>query len=172
MNEEQLKTLFYFSLLEAKKSPDTSTQNGAVLIFEPDNSILEPRIFARGYNRPPHKIKIQDKHLARPQKYFYFEHAERNVIFDAVRKGISTVGSIMICPWFSCADCARAIVEAGIKTVIGLERKDNMSNEKWNESIIVGNEILDDCNVERQYINFGDYKFGIQLLRNGKLEEF
>ena len=159
--------LIKIALLEAKKSPDHSTQNGAIIVKENDKTII-----GLGYNRPPYELNWEDeKYQTRPQKYFYFEHAERNAIFNAVRKGNSTVGSTIVCPWLACADCARAIIEAGIKKIISIPRL-NMTNNRWDESITVGDEMLKDCGIIREDFDIKDHKFGIQLLRNGKLMEF
>jgi dCMP deaminase len=61
---------------------------------------------------------------ARPLKYQFVEHAERNAIFNAARIGVKTEGcwafmNFMPTP---CADCARALIQAGIVKIIGSDR--------------------------------------------------
>ena len=48
----------------------------------------------------------------------------------------------MVAPWAACADCARAIVKAGIPLVVRSKRMQEASPPRWLESIAVGDEIL------------------------------
>lgn len=45
------------------------------------------------------------------------EHAERNAIYWAARRGIATLNTILYCTDSPCIACSRAIVQAGIKRV-------------------------------------------------------
>jgi deoxycytidylate deaminase len=66
------------------KSKDESTQIGAVIVGI-DNEIL-----STGYNSFPRGMDDSKKERQeRPEKYFWFEHAERNVIYNAARIGVS-----------------------------------------------------------------------------------
>jgi dCMP deaminase len=74
-------------------------------------------IRATGYNGLPRKI------LAHPEprhsrengeKYLWYEHAERNAIYNLARAGVSALGCRMYVDSFPCADCARAIIQSGI----------------------------------------------------------
>jgi dCMP deaminase len=47
------------------------------------------------------------------------EHAERDAIYKAAFVGMQTEGATLYVPWFACADCARAIIAAGITRVVG-----------------------------------------------------
>ena len=74
------------------------------------------KIVSTGYNSFPRGI---DDNVAerqeRPEKYFWFEHAERNAIYNAARIGVSTKGCTMFLTCdIPCADCARGIINAGI----------------------------------------------------------
>lgn len=97
----------------ALHSKDASTQVGALLIG-PDG---EGGPF--GYNGAPRGCAAdEDDRQERPEKYFWFEHAERNVIYTAARTGFRTVGCMLVITHPPCMDCARAIVQAGIKHVV------------------------------------------------------
>jgi len=91
------------------KSKDNNTKIGVVLVGK-NNEIV-----STGYNSFPRGIN--DDVLERqekPEKYFWFEHAERNCIYNAARIGVSTLGTTMYMTCgISCADCARAIISAG-----------------------------------------------------------
>jgi dCMP deaminase len=98
----------------AKKSKDTSTKVGC-LIVGPDNEIR-----GNGYNGMPRGIddNILDRH-ERPTKYKWFEHAERNAIYNCARVGIATKGCrLYVNSMPPCADCARAIIQSGIAEVV------------------------------------------------------
>lgn len=96
------------------KSKDERTQIGAVIVGV-DNEIV-----STGYNSFPRGINDDiPERQERPEKYFWFEHAERNAIYNAARIGVSTLGTTMYMTCgISCADCARAIISAGIKKVV------------------------------------------------------
>lgn len=96
-------------------SDDPSTQCSA-LIVDSDLNIL-----AGSYNSFPNNVAITKERLERPKKYEFMEHAERNAIYAAAKQGISTLNTTMYLNYFPscCSDCVRAIVQSGIKTVVG-----------------------------------------------------
>ena len=72
------------------KSKDERTQIGA-LIVGVDNEIV-----STGYNSFPRGIvDSRPERQERPEKYYWFEHAERNAIYNAARIGVSTKGCTM-----------------------------------------------------------------------------
>ena len=107
------------------KSRDRETKIGAVIVDE-DNQIV-----ATGYNGFPRGVEYSDERLTRPAKYDYFEHAERNAIFAAARRGIPLKGCRLYLAGkhFSCLDCARAIIQTGISAVFMPEP--DMSNAAY-----------------------------------------
>jgi len=134
--------------LVATWSKDRSTKIGAVIV---DDS---HRVLSVGYNGFPvgFNDNVDSRH-ERPQKYMYTEHGERNAIYSAARNGISLVGSTMYIPWFSCADCARAIIQSGIKKIV-CEQPDWKNDEKskrWEDSQKAALEMFIECGVEIQY---------------------
>jgi len=127
-------------------SDDPSTQCGAVLISEDGNQIVY------GANHFPKGVKITEERMQRPTKYAFMEHAERDCILNAALRGVSTLGATLYSPWFSCCDCARAIIGAGIKEVIGHQSIFDMTPDRWIESIEIGNKMLDEAGVYRTSI--------------------
>lgn len=124
----------------AEYSIDPSVQNGAVII---DGHGM---VIGAGCNEFPDGVGVElPERWERPAKYMWIEHAERNAIYNAAFLGNATVGATMYCPWASCADCARAIVQAGI---IQLVRFPMPPADGWNESIQTGDMILDEAGVE------------------------
>ncbi len=127
-------------------SPDRSTKNGAVLVT-PDYAVLY------GCNRLPERVAVTPERLERPLKMIVTEHAERDVIFQAARKGIETTGATLYCPWFACPDCARAIILAGIRRVVGHRATYQRTPERWREPIAQGDQMLDEAGVVRDYVD-------------------
>jgi dCMP deaminase len=111
------------------KSKDNKTQIGVVIVGK-DNEIV-----STGYNSFPRGIDDNiDERQERPEKYFWFEHAERNAIYNAARIGVSTLGTTMYMTCgLSCADCARGIINAGISKIV-LRKGKGANNQKWQES--------------------------------------
>ena len=112
-----------------KKSKDKNTQIGVVIVGK------DKEIISTGYNSFPRGINDGVlKRQERPEKYYWFEHAERNAIYNAARIGVSTKGSTMyLSCGVPCADCARAIINAGI-TRIFVERNDYTKGPHWADS--------------------------------------
>lgn len=129
------------------KSKDESTQIGAIIVGQ-DNEIL-----STGYNSFPRGLNDEIKERQeRPIKYFYFEHAERNAIFNAARVGTPINNSmIYITSGLPCADCARAIINSGIKKVYCKSVCTTKNKNKWDESQRISLEMLNECGVEVEY---------------------
>lgn len=108
----------HLSLLERayrvamRDSRDPRTQNGAVLFT------LNGRIF-EGANHFPRGVRETPERWVKPLKYQTVSHAETNAILAAAKAGVSTDKGILIVPWFACCECAKAIIQSGISTVIG-----------------------------------------------------
>lgn len=137
---------FFIQMAElcADKSKDRSTQVGAVVVG-PDREVR-----STGYNGFPRGVndEIDDRH-ERPQKYAYTEHAERNCVFHAARVGVSLKDCTLYMNWIPipCADCARAVIQAGIKTIIGPPRPFGGKGLLWNDSLKMAKEMLDEAGV-------------------------
>ena len=155
------KSLLHKALQLAQDSPDPSTQNAALLVN--DKGV----ILCWDFNCFPAGIDYNTDRWTRPTKYIFVEHAERNVIYRAAKLGIKTDGLIMICVFFACPDCARAIIQSGIKKCIGHSK--NTTNPKWIKSIKIGMDMLKEANVEIELLGIHT---GIILKRDGKEIEF
>lgn len=130
------------------RSKDRSTQVGAVIV-------RDHRIVSTGYNGFPAGINddIESRH-ERPAKYLWTEHAERNAIYIAARHGISLIGTTIYITGggLACADCARAIIQAGISEAIGMIGKFE-GKGPWAESCKVGEEMLIEAGVNLIFLN-------------------
>jgi len=139
---------YYLDLLEgiASKSKDEATKVG-VIIVGPDN---EPR--SMGYNSFPRGINDDlPERQERPAKYLYIEHGERNAIYNAARAGIPLKGCRIYMGFYPCADCARAIIQSGIKEIImdatDYEGKEKYWNERWKDQIVASKEMLAEAGI-------------------------
>jgi dCMP deaminase len=101
-----------------------STQVGAVII-RPDRSVASV-----GFNGLPRAVSDDPARLAdRDQKLLYTVHAELNAIL-AAREPLHGC-SIVVYPFQPCAQCAAAIIQAGITEVICPEVPDA---SRWADS--------------------------------------
>jgi dCMP deaminase len=84
----------------------------------------------------------------RPEKYFWIEHAERNAIYNAALEGVSLKNStIYLTSGLPCMDCARGIVNSGIKVVWCKRVCTTKNKEKWEESQMKSLQLLNECGV-------------------------
>lgn len=103
--------------LSAMRSKDPHTQVGCCIV-NPQN-----RIVSLGYNGFPIGINDDDFSWDRKNekdplatKYWYVCHAELNAIINA--KGKDLYGCKLYVTHFPCNECAKAIIQSGIKEVI------------------------------------------------------
>jgi dCMP deaminase len=129
------------------KSKDEKTQIGAVIVGE-DNEIV-----STGYNSFPRGISDDiSERQERPEKYFWFEHAERNAIYNAARIGVSTKGTTMyLTCGIPCADCCRGIINAGITTIVCEVGEAGAKGPKWEESGKRSLQMFNEAGVKIQY---------------------
>ena len=128
-------------------SKDNSTKVGAVIVSE------ENRIISTGYNGMP--IGANDSIESRYEKkmkYYFFEHAERNAIYSCANSGVSTKNATIYVQYYPCADCARAIIQSGIKRLVCCSKPD-FNHPKWGESWKVADELFNECHVNVEHIN-------------------
>lgn len=127
----------------ARLSPDPRTQVGAALVLpngmgvvlKSHNSVLECLSSAQ---------YAQDLKL----KNHCTEHAERRVIFKALRNSLPTDGLTMYSTWAACSECSRAIIQFGIKRVVTLTRLVERTSPDWEESIRMGLLMMRDSGVQ------------------------
>ncbi|MCJ7834782.1 dCMP deaminase family protein [Cuneatibacter sp. NSJ-177] len=101
--------------LSAERSKDPNTQVGACIVSA-DNKIL-----SMGYNGFPSGCSDDEFPWSREAegldaKYLYVTHSELNAILNY--RGGSLEGSKLYVSLFPCNECAKAIIQAGIRTVV------------------------------------------------------
>ena len=108
------------SLLSAMRSKDPNTQVGACIVSE-DNKILSV-----GYNGMPIGCDDDAMPWAREgafldTKYPFVAHAELNAILN--RPTVSLKNARIYVSLFPCNECAKAIIQSGIKEVVYWQNK-------------------------------------------------
>lgn len=131
----------------AKLSKDTSTQVGAVIIG------ASQEVRSMGYNGAPRGCSADEggRGTERPEKYFWFSHAEANAITNAARVGTPLDGSTVVVTHFPCMDCARLIVQAGVRKVITYH-PDPTFLERWADHVGRAQALFSECGVEVTFI--------------------
>lgn len=133
----------FFALAEhvGSWSKDRSRRVGCVIV-DRDRGVR-----AIGYNGFPRGVnESPEARHARPAKYLWTEHAERNAIYQAARIGVPLAGCSMYLPWFPCMDCARAIVQAGIERLVAFEP--DLGDAQWGEHFRAALELLREAKVD------------------------
>ena len=113
------------ALLAARRSKDPNTQVGACIVS--DSNI----IISTGYNGMPKGCSDDEfpwEREGEQTKYPYVVHAELNAILNA--NGRDLRGSRIFVALFPCNECAKAIIQSGVKEVVYLsdKYKDSMEN--------------------------------------------
>ena len=141
-------------------SGDPRTRVGVAVKFGSD-----PLDLIFGANRLPKGVEETVARSSRPHKVRYIEHAERDVLYSCARDGIATKGAIMYAPWFACCQCARAIIGAGIREVVGLRKLLDLTPARWSEEIAAAHQMLEEAGVEMWWVASD---LGTKILFDGK----
>ena len=110
------------AMLAARRSKDPNTQVGACIV-SPDNIII-----STGYNGLPNGCSDDEYPWEREgeeTKYPYVVHAELNAILNANGRDLrgSRLPIWLYVALFPCNECAKAIIQAGVKEVLYLSDK-------------------------------------------------
>lgn len=127
------------AILSGMRSKDPSTQVGACIVSE-DNKIL-----SMGYNGLPIGCSDDEFPWGREgdpldNKYFYVAHSELNAILNY--RGGSLEGAKIYVLLFPCNECAKAIIQSGIKTIV-------YDSDKYSDTpaVIASKRMLDAAGV-------------------------
>lgn len=144
--------------LSALRSKDPSTQVGACIVSD-DN-----RILSIGYNGAPngfHDDAFPWDREGNPleTKYLYVCHAELNAILNFRGSKRDLEGSKIYVALFPCNECAKAIIQSGIKEVVYL-------SDKYHDdaNFIASRKLFDECGVVYRKLDSKiGYKIEIEL---------
>lgn len=138
------------ALTVSKWSKDPNTKVGAVVVGE------HGQILSQGYNGFPRKIKDTDPRLSnREEKYKYVVHAEMNCIYNACLNGVSLKNAeLYVYGLPVCSECAKGIVQTGIKKVIMCYSDDIRDN--WKKSFEITEKMFSEAEVMHMTFNNKD----------------
>lgn len=134
---------YFLDLAEAVAyaSKDPSTKVGAVIV-RPDRTVA-----SLGYNGFPRGIEDSHARLNdRPTKYSMVVHAEPNAILSA-REPVR--GYSMYTTLFTCSDCAKLLIQAGIKEVVS----PTYDIERWENSLRLAKQLFDEAGVSWKLVD-------------------
>ena len=122
--------------LVATWSKDPSTKVGSVIVDD------KRRVLAMGYNGFPRGVTdSEERYGDRDEKYPRVVHAELNAILNATRR---IEGCSLYCTMHPCAECAKAIIQVGIRDVyVPIESVPT----RWSESLLVSGSMLVEAGV-------------------------
>ena len=99
-----------------------------------------------GYNGLPRGLDdMRQDRRVRPAQWIWSEHAERNAIYNAARTGMAIEGFTIYSTRFSCMECARAIVQSGLKTLVAPHPE--FDHVRWGEQFKLSFELLSEAGV-------------------------
>ena len=153
--EEYLNWDEYFmsiAKLSAARSKDPNTQVGACIVGA-DN-----RVLSTGYNGAPNNFDDDLFPWDRDgdpmdTKYFYVCHAEANAIDNFRGNKREFEGAKIYVDLFPCNECAKRIIQSGIKEVIYLSDK-----YKDSDSTKAAKLMFDTCGVTYRQLNIEHQK--------------
>ena len=157
--DDYFMTMVY---LVASKSKDKRTHIGAV-VTGPKREIRSTGYngFVRGLNDD-----VPERH-EKGEKQHWFEHAERNAIYNATLMGSSLKDCRMYTQGVPCIDCARGIVQSGIREVV-VDKKWETNTEDWSERNRRSIEMFGEVDVglryhETNYVEIFGFNDGVRL---------
>ena len=148
--------------LIAIKSKDERTHIGAVIVG-PNKEIK-----STGYNSCVRGLNDNiTERQQKPEKYYWFEHGERNAIYNATLIGTSLKGCKMYTNGIPCMDCARGIIQAGITEVIVDKEWNEENGETWSGHARRTILMFEEVGIKLRY--WSGEILEIQKFRRGKI---
>ena len=143
--------------LSAMRSKDPNTQVGACIVSD-DN-----RILSIGYNGSPngfHDDMFPWERVGEPldTKYLYVCHAEMNAILNYRGSRKDLENAKVYVDLFPCNECAKLIIQSGIKEVIYLSDK-----YKDTDGVIASKRLFDTCGVKYKQIEITGKEIKLNL---------
>jgi len=128
------------AIAAATASPNGIRKVGVVLVTADRSTEIA------GCNTFPPGISNLPERVVGDNRFIWLEHAERAAIFEAARRGVATDGGLLVSTYFPCTDCARAIIQAGVRTVAA--PRPEFDDPVWGESFRTSAAILAEGAVE------------------------
>lgn len=145
------------AILSGKRSKDPNTKVGACIVSE------DKKIVGVGYNGFPQGCSDDEFPWSRDgefleTKYPYVCHAELNAILNSIK---STKDCIIYVGLFPCNECAKSIIQSGIKEIVYLSDK-----YKDSDSNVASKKMLDAAGVKYRKMNIENYEIVLKFDEN------
>src|SRR5574344_1055978 len=142
--------------LSAMRSKDPNTQVGACIVDDTN------RILSIGYNGAPNGYNDNEFPWEREgspldTKYLYVVHAERNAILNYKGSRKDLESAKIYVDLFPCNECAKEIIQSGIKEVVYLSDK-----YADTDNTIASKRLFDKCGVKYRHLDI-DKEINITL---------
>ena len=138
MSNKWDKRFLEMASLVASWSKDPSTKVGTI-------AVRNRTVLAQGYNGFPRNINDDDRLDNRTIKYMYIVHSEMNAIYNAAENGVSLKDSTIYTVGLPvCHDCAKGLIQVGIKRVVTPEIE---IPERWLKSLSLTEEMFKEAGI-------------------------
>lgn len=144
-----LKIKKYYNL--AKKygemfSKDKNNKSGCIIL---DKETFEPKAY--GAYTYPVNIEKEIKKNGLQNDIDWFQEAEKNAIFNAIRKNLKNCRAYV--SWCPCKKCAAALITSGIKKVITKSPDYSIgADERWRKEFEKSLDMFNVANIEVDFI--------------------
>lgn len=139
-NDKALKFLAMAKHMADTFSKDKEKKVGCIML-DPNTLFIR----ACGYNGTPLNIKETEERWERPNKRFYIQHAEMNAMCSACRHGTPLNNSICVTTLYPCSSCAKAIIQAGITTIVA--PPPDFLHPRWGEEFKISAELFEEAGI-------------------------
>jgi dCMP deaminase len=139
----RIEELMRLATEAARLSPNRVRQVGAALSpAQGTATIARCNTFPKGVRDLPERHEGDGR-------FVWMEHAERNAILEAARRGVATEAATLATTFFPCIDCARAIVQSGIAHLV--TPAPDYADAVWGEAFRRSRVILEEGGVEMHF---------------------
>ncbi len=131
--------------VKASWSKDRSRKVACVIVDQDNVEV------SHGWNGFPRQVDddVEDRHQ-RPLKYLWTEHAERNALYNAARKGRATAGCKSYQALYPCAHCARAMIQCGIMEIVTVEP--DWADPTYSDEWAVSKTMLAEAGIRVRFV--------------------
>lgn len=150
--------------LSSMRSKDPSTQVGACIVG------LDNRILSIGYNGAPNGFSDDIFPWERNgdmlnTKYAFVCHAEMNAILNYRGSRKELENAKIYVDLFPCNECAKLIIQSGIKEVLYLSDKfkDKEGNLLETDAVLASKKMFNECGVKYHQVELSNSKVEILL---------
>jgi dCMP deaminase len=144
---------YFIGMLPSVAARSKDPRNAVAAIIVGDGG----EIRSTGYNGFPRDVKETPERWTRDAKGKYVCHAEINAIVNAARVGIPLEFTCMYVSFMPCVECAKAVINAGINSVIvDAVNHAKVTSPRWEIDRPIVEAMFDEAGIE--LIMFGEQK--------------